>query len=513
MSLAGELSLWIALVMAAWTTTISLLGGVQRRADFVESGRRATYVTFAFVLLATVGLWTALLANDFAYTYVVSNISKNVPKVYVLSSLWAGEPGALLFCTLGLSAFASVFVATNGRTQRTMTPWATAILGSITLVMLAAICFSTNVYERLDAIATDGRGMNPTLQSPGMAVYPAVLYVGLMSTAIPLAIVISALFGRCIDARCMEAMRRWALSSWLLLTFGLLIGVRSAYVDTGWNPGWVWNSGGSASVLPWLTITAVLYGMIGRTSRSAWRHWNLTVVAGTFLLAVFAAFSMRTGIVDGTRALGRSPVGLWTVCSLVSAATLMTYLCSHRIPELRSATPVVNARRTRLGGVIAFGGMAVFLCAFIGQCFATSTSTKVRTGERISTIDPFGNAWTFTSLGMSQFEQLNRRILAVSFSATQAQHRLGVIASEQREFINERGESELEPIASAGILTTPTQDVYVMFSGATDNETAAVRIMFNPIVWCAWIGGALMILGGIIAVWPRAQPSLARVTK
>jgi len=63
--LIGELSLWVALLMAAWSTTVSFAGGATRRADLTDSGVRGLYATFAMFLLAWVGLWTALLTKDF----------------------------------------------------------------------------------------------------------------------------------------------------------------------------------------------------------------------------------------------------------------------------------------------------------------------------------------------------------------------------------------------------------------------------------------------------------------
>ena len=50
MILIGELSLWVAVVMAAWTTTVSFAGGRLRRADLIASGERGLYSTFALVL-------------------------------------------------------------------------------------------------------------------------------------------------------------------------------------------------------------------------------------------------------------------------------------------------------------------------------------------------------------------------------------------------------------------------------------------------------------------------------
>jgi len=89
--LVGELSLWVALLMAAWAATVSFAGGQMRRADLIESGERAIYATLAMVVLASLGLWTALLTHDFSIKYVASFTSANLPKVYTITAFWAGS--------------------------------------------------------------------------------------------------------------------------------------------------------------------------------------------------------------------------------------------------------------------------------------------------------------------------------------------------------------------------------------------------------------------------------------
>src|SRR5882757_1004054 len=102
MILIGELSLWVALLMAGWSATVSFAGGVTRRDDLrselIESGVRGLYATFAMVLLAAIGLWTALLSRDFSLEYVSAHISANMPGVYVFSAFWSGQAGSMLLC-------------------------------------------------------------------------------------------------------------------------------------------------------------------------------------------------------------------------------------------------------------------------------------------------------------------------------------------------------------------------------------------------------------------------------
>ena len=38
-----------------------------------------------------------------------------------------------------------------------------------------------------------------------------------------------------------------------------------------------------------------------------------------------------------------------------------------------------------------------------------------------------------------------------------------------------------------------------------DDQTAEVRLNFNPLVWWVWYGGMIMAIGGLIVMWPQAQ--------
>ena len=95
MTLLGELALWVALLMAAWGTTVSFAGGALRNRSLIASGERATYATLAFVALSSLGLVSALLRSDFSIKYVASYTSANLPTPYKLSAFWAGQSGSL----------------------------------------------------------------------------------------------------------------------------------------------------------------------------------------------------------------------------------------------------------------------------------------------------------------------------------------------------------------------------------------------------------------------------------
>ena len=138
--LIGELSLWVALLMAAWCASVSFAGATLHRRDLVQSGVRAMFLTFAAVLLAAIGLWTALLTRDFSLEYVASHISSNMPQVYIFTAFWSGQQGSMLFWALILSMYSAIAVFTSRDRNRDMMPWATGTLAVILLFFLLTTC-------------------------------------------------------------------------------------------------------------------------------------------------------------------------------------------------------------------------------------------------------------------------------------------------------------------------------------------------------------------------------------
>ena len=172
MILVGELSLWVALLMAVWTATVSFAGGSLKRQDLIASAERGTYATFAMVVLASAGLWTAIFTHDFSFKYVASYTSANLPKAYLFTAFWGGQAGSMLFWVLILTFFSSLAVLTSRSRNRELMPYVIGTLAVIAIFFLATLCFGSNPYERLDWLPVDGRGMNPQLQNPGMAIHP-----------------------------------------------------------------------------------------------------------------------------------------------------------------------------------------------------------------------------------------------------------------------------------------------------------------------------------------------------
>ncbi len=336
MILVGELSLWVALLMAIWSAVTSFAGGSMGREDLVASGRRGLYATAVMIGLAAIGLWTALLTHDFSLRYVASNTSANMPKVYVFSAFWGGQAGSMLFWSLILACYSAIAIWSVRDRARELAPWACGTLAAILVFFIATTCFKANPYDRLAFVPADGRGMNPQLQNPGMAIHPPNLYLGYVATAIPFAFAIAALISRRLDAEWLSIVRRWSLVSWFFLTVGITLGMWWAYVELGWSGYWAWDPVENASLLPWLTGTAFLHSIMIQEKRGMLRKWNVVLVVTTFLLAIFGTFLTRSGIIESVHSFAQSPVGTWFATFFFAATGVTIYFVATRLKDLQA---------------------------------------------------------------------------------------------------------------------------------------------------------------------------------
>ena len=391
MILAGELALWVALLMATWCAAASFAGGKLQRTDLIASGERAAYATGALVVIASIGLWTAILTHDFSLKYVASFTSSNLPTVYLIAAFWGGQAGSLLFWTLILALFTVIAVFSNRDRNRVLMPYVTGTLGVLLLFFLSTLCFASSPYERLDWIPAEGRGMNPQLQNPGMAIHPPNLYFGFVATHIPFAFVVAALITRRLDSEWLAAVRRWALLSWLFLTIGIVLGMWWAYVELGWGGYWAWDPVENSSLLPWLTQTAFLHSVMIQEKRGMLRKWNVTLVASTFLLAILGTFITRSGVIASVHSFATSQIGLWFLVFLGVAIAITAYLVTTRLRDLEARAhleSMVSREAAFLYNNVALVGIA--FSVLWGTLFPI-LSEAVK-GEKITVGQPFFNA-------------------------------------------------------------------------------------------------------------------------
>jgi cytochrome c-type biogenesis protein CcmF len=70
-----------------------------------------------------------------------------------------------------------------------------------------------------------------------------------------------------------------------------------------------------------------------------------------------------------------------------------------------------------------------------------------------------------------------------------------------------------QPTSLISITTYGLTDLYVFLANWNGPSEATIRVFVNPLVPLVWLGGLLMLLGGIICWWPQHRKPRIVLTK
>ncbi|MBE3071748.1 MAG: cytochrome c biogenesis protein CcsA, partial [Acidobacteria bacterium] len=305
MASLGTFTLLAAFVVCAYAAAAAVAGARRGSTRLVESAVGAFYFVAALMTVASALMIHAFVTDDYTIKYVQHYSDAIQPFIYKLTSYWGGLDGSIMFWVFLLAVFGAIAVYVNRERHRELVPYVVAIVSIVQMFFLFMMVAHKNPFGTflIDTLA-DGRGLNPLLQNPYMAIHPPALYIGFVGMTIPYAFGMAALITGHLDDAWLRAVRRWTMLSWLFLSFGLTLGMIWAYEVLGWGGYWGWDPVENAGLLPWLTATAFLHSVMVQERRGMLRVWNVSLVVITFFLTIFGTFMTRSGVVQSVHAFG-----------------------------------------------------------------------------------------------------------------------------------------------------------------------------------------------------------------
>ncbi len=305
--------LLLALLCALGGGGMALLQLWQGRSDHLRLLEKAQWGMTGALFLAAACLLHALFWQDYRVEYVASYTDAILPLFYRLTAFWAGQPGSLLFWALAAALCGSLFSVTRahaGLSPRTRL-WYEAFNCAIMAFFCLLLTSWSNPFLMQEPVPVDGNGLNPLLQNPGMIFHPPLLFLGYAGFGVPACLALAQLLSGAgsDEGRWFRLTRPFILVSWLLLTAGIVLGAWWAYMELGWGGYWAWDPVENASLLPWLAATAALHilavenrsGKLGRASAG--------LMALTVIMAFFATYLTRSGVIQSVHAFGDGGVG------------------------------------------------------------------------------------------------------------------------------------------------------------------------------------------------------------
>ncbi len=235
-----------------------------------------------------------------------------------------------------------------------------------------------------------------------------------------------------------------------------------------------------------------------RTSRRAlWRNLAVPAVAA----AACAIILPTVGIYDIWANIG------FAVCSFTAGAIVyefwrgMRVRHSHGEPYLLAFNMLIARYRRRYGGYLVHLGLVLLAIGVIGSHFFQV--------ERDAVLKP-GQQLNIAGYQLIYFGNIAYEGTGVDSVTAQLQiwqdGRLLSYVYPGRQFYQH---FDNQPTSQIPISTFGLTDLYVFLADWQGASSATIRVFFNPLVPLVWLGGLLMLIGGITCWWPERRKRFA----
>jgi cytochrome c-type biogenesis protein CcmF len=381
----GHFALAMAVALATVQAVLSLWGAHSSDRRLMAAAPMVALSQFIALAAAYGALIWSSVADDFSVLNVAENSHTLKPLIYKITGTWGNHEGSILLWCLILAGCGGA-VAVFGRTlPSALRARVIGVLGASSAGFLLFCLVASNPFVRIWPPPAEGHDMNPLLQDPGLAFHPPILYAGYVGFAIPFAFAIAALLEGRIDAAWGRWVRPWTLASWCLLTGGISLGSWWAYYELGWGGYWFWDPVENASLLPWLTGTALLHSAVVVEKRESLKAWTVLLAIGTFSLSLSGTFLVRSGILNSVHSFATDPtrgVFILALLALVIGGSLLLF--ALRAPVLAPSglfSPISREGALVLNNILLCSIAAVVLTGTTYPLFADLlASVKISVG-------------------------------------------------------------------------------------------------------------------------------------
>ena len=387
----GHFALALGCVLAVIQAVVPLYGAQRRDVLLMRAAPALAFGQLIALAGAAGALVWASVVSDFSVANVAENSHSLKPLLYRITGTWGNHEGSILLWALILAVCGAAVGAFGGNLPTALRARVIGVLGFTSCGFLLFALLESNPFLRVWPPPVDGQGMNPLLQDPGLAFHPPILYSGYVGFAVPFAFAVAALIEGRIDAAWGRWVRPWALTAWCFLTCGIALGSWWAYYELGWGGYWFWDPVENASLMPWLTGTALVHSAIVVEKREALKVWTVLLAIGTFAFSLSGTFMVRSGILNSVHSFANDPargVFILGLLALVIGSSLVLFALRAR----HLASGGVFAPISREGALVLNNILLCSICAVVVTGTMYPLFAELVLGAKLSVGAPFFNA-------------------------------------------------------------------------------------------------------------------------
>jgi len=172
---------------------------------------------------------------------------------------------------------------------------------------------------------------------------------------------------------------------------------------------------------------------------------------------------------------------------------------TRRENYLKAFWGLISANRPRYGGyIVHLGIVLIALGVTVSSVYNIEREATLKPGESMTIKN-----YTLTYGGKDSFETASKQVVSATVSVYENGVYLGNLVTEK--YFHRSYEQAVTEVA---IHSTLAEDLYLILVGENQGDTSgatAFKVLVNPMVSWIWLGGVVVVLGGLIAFWPEKR--------
>ncbi len=145
----GYIALFLAAAAALYSAFAFVIGYRGRNEALLQSARNGLIAVFALTSVSVAVLLYGILTHDFSNAYIASYTSTDMSLPYLVSALWAGNDGSLLFWAWLVTLFAVISLLVNRNKARELVPYSSAVMMVIAAFFVIVVITAANPFDTL----------------------------------------------------------------------------------------------------------------------------------------------------------------------------------------------------------------------------------------------------------------------------------------------------------------------------------------------------------------------------
>lgn len=244
----------------------------------------------------------------------------------------------------------------------------------------------------------------------------------------------------------------------------------------------------------------------GRSTAHELRRLGWVMAGSVLVMAVLAVNGIRRPFT----VLGLGLVASMAFAQIVEISDALTSARRTGKGTLRALRAVLAVSPQRYYGYLTHLGLAVVMVGIIAStAYRTEIERSLRPGERAQ-IGPYALQYVATT----RVSRPDKIILAATVALAAPGNVLAAgsahapVTTVLKPSLNVFPQSP-NAVATPAVRSTWREDVYVVFMGTDAASSAAIfKVILTPMVAWIWAGGAIMIAGSVLNLWPRRRERL-----